>query len=184
MRRWDSFGRLYRRRRRPRIEIAKSGVQVVFKIVFLSGKAWLYSGTGPLAALHEHDVKGWTYGVSINLDLKAVEKNDIGKEIRVPATVRTKLEHFLDNMFEVSSLFLDFDSTDLLDFDPAGVKACSNDGKALDQLAEFMQFFLMEQRKQGNPLSWVFHRRRDQDLVRTPGSRPFNPQCCDLQCLP
>jgi hypothetical protein len=102
----------------PEAVISESGTSITFVLRFRPGTAWFHVGNGPLAALTKYEMTGWSYGIDITLDLIAVEKEDINNTIVVPPLVESQLTGFLDNMFSVSSLFMDFQSTDLMRFDP------------------------------------------------------------------
>ncbi len=135
----------------PQINISESGTNVTFILNFRSGTAYFWVGDGPLAQLTRFDMTGWKYGVSITMDLKAVERDDIGKKIRVPDIVKNQLYQFMDNMFTVNHLFMDFESTDLLKFDPTNTDTKEVGDVGKKQLAEFMQFYLIDLIRQGNP---------------------------------
>jgi len=135
----------------PRIDIKASGTALVFILHFRSGTACFWEGFGPRAYLQSYDMAGWEYGVGISLDLKAIEKNDIGSKLKVPDLVENQLNHFMTDMFKVNSLFLDFESTDLLNFDPAYSSAREAGDTSLQQLVEFMSFYLADLVKKGNP---------------------------------
>ena len=133
---------------RPRIAIPASGTLVTLVLDFLSGTAWLGGGFGPLAGVRQYDVAGWSYGVAVTLDLAEVARENVG---HVPAGVQAQLGAFMDDMFRVDHLFLDLDAADLLRFDPAatGTGPAGDDGNR--QLAAFMQFYLRDVARGGNP---------------------------------
>ncbi len=135
----------------PQIAITSSGTDVTLVIGFEAGEAWLYGdATGPLAQLTHHNAGGWTYAVGISLDLAAVKADDLGHGIAVPSEVEAQLSGFLDQMFRIDHLFLDFDSVDLLDFDATKTVAPTG-GEGAKAFTEFMQFFLTSLVRNGNP---------------------------------
>jgi hypothetical protein len=108
-------------------------------------------GEGPLAQLTSYDMRGWSYGIDVNMDLAAIAKEDIARKVAVPPNVRDQLTQFTDNMFTVNSLFMDFESTDLLQFSPMHSTAGAAGDPGLDALALFMQFYLKSLVTSGNP---------------------------------
>lgn len=135
----------------PRIDIPASGTLVTLVLEFLAGSVWTGGGFGPLAGVQEHDAAGWSYGVSITLDLAAVDRDDLAKNAGVPPIVKQQLNGFLDVMFQVDHLFLDLDSADLLRFDPTTTHAGDAGDAGQRQLAMFMQFYLGSLSRGGNP---------------------------------
>ncbi|MFD0586509.1 hypothetical protein ACFQZE_00735 [Paenibacillus sp. GCM10027627] len=136
----------------PQIDIVENGSNIVFVLHFLSGTAYLWNGVGRFAELVAYDMTDWKYGVSINLDLKTVEKDALSKSNAVPDLVKNQLYNFIDNMFSVSSLFMDFESVDLLRFEPAHTDTGKEAGDSgCQQFILFMQFYLKELQEKGNP---------------------------------
>lgn len=135
----------------PQIVIAESGTNVTFLLKLRGGTACFWEGNGPLATLQTFDMTGWSYGITITLDLKGVEKQDLGNKVKVPELVKDQLYHFMDSMFTVNHLFMDFESTDLLRFDPAHTDTKDAGDLGTKQLVEFMQFYLKDLVKSGNP---------------------------------
>lgn len=135
----------------PQVKISESGSNITFILNFQSGTAYFWDGEGRRANLVPYDMTGWTYGIVITLDLKAVEKDDIGKKIKVPDLVKDQLYHFMSSMFSVNHLFMDFESVDLMRFDPAHTDSKGSGDIGLKQLASFMQFYLADLVKKGNP---------------------------------
>lgn len=145
----------------PQIEIEESGSNVTLVLKFLSGTAYFARGM----ALKHYDMKGWKYGIAITLDLKAVEREDIGKKIKVPNLVSDQLYRFMDSMFSINHLFMDFESADLMRFVPAHTSVTppapppdpaapppSTPGQVGEAaFVEFMQFYLTNLVAAGNP---------------------------------
>lgn len=152
---------------RPRIAIPASGTLVTLVLDFLSGTAWLGGGFGPLAGVRQYDVAGWSYGVAVTLDLAEVARENVG---HVPASVQAQLGAFMDDMFRVDHLFLDLDAADLLRFDPAatGTGPAGDDGNR--QLAAFMQFYLRDVARGGNPFI-LGYAATTTDATRVPADR-------------
>ena len=153
----------------PQVNISASGQNITLVLDFSKGTAYFWVGQGPKAKLRQFDMKGWKYGVSITLDLAQVEKDAIGKSIAVPPLVERQLKQFVDDMFRVSSLFMDFNSTDLLRFDPAHTAAAGAPDIGMQQFVEFMNFYLTKTVKDGNPyiLGYTIQTTPQQPSART-----------------
>lgn len=135
----------------PQVQISQSGTDITLVLAFRGGTAYFWSGNGPMAQLTKFDMTGWSYGIDVDLDLVGIEKDDIGKKIAVPDNVQAQLSGFMDNMFSISSLFMDFESTDLVRFNPVHSDAGSSGDPGLQQLVLFMNFYLKNLQAQGNP---------------------------------
>ncbi|MEM6624209.1 MAG: hypothetical protein AAF674_18460 [Pseudomonadota bacterium] len=131
----------------PRVELARSGTDVSFVLTFPKGEAWLYRG----GRLFQHDMSGWSYAIDIDLNLAEIAKEDIAKNKGIPEQVQQQLTDFSTRDFTVNNLFIDFNSVDLVRFDPAGTKAGDAGEMGMQALALFMQFYLTNQQKEGNP---------------------------------
>ena len=127
---------------KPQISIAESGTNVSFLINFLSGKAYFRDLDDPTFGLKEFDMTGWVYAVNITLDLKAVEMDDINKKIKVPDNIKNQLHDFMSNDFTVSHLFLDFNSVNLVRFDPLKTRTTGLCDPGQDLFIEFMVRYL------------------------------------------
>jgi hypothetical protein len=135
----------------PQIQITATGTLVTLVLNFVAGTAGLLSGVGPLARLQTFDMTGWSYGLAVSLDLAAVASDDIAQGKGVPDLVRSQLQNFTSRMFDVRRLFLDLESVDLLRFDPATSSAGGAGPAGLDALTLFMQFYLRDLLRSGNP---------------------------------
>ena len=135
----------------PQVAITESGSNITFILKFLNGTAYLWEGQGPLKKKKKFDMTGWQYGIDVDLDLTEIAKDDIGKNVAVPKNVKDQLQHFSDNMFTINHLFMDFESTDLLKFNPTHSNAGSAGDVGLQYLVTFMQFYLENLIKSGNP---------------------------------
>jgi len=135
----------------PQVSITDSGTSLTFVLSFRSGTANLWQGSGPLAELVQYDMTGWKYGIPVFLDLKAVEKEDIAKNLKVPDLVKQQLYSFTSNLFTVNHLFMDFESTDLMRFDPSHTDTKSAGDEGIQALAQFMSFYLKWLVSSGNP---------------------------------
>lgn len=135
----------------PAVHISDSGTNITFILNFHSGTACFWEGEGPLAQLKAFDMSGWSYGIDVDMDLAAIAKDDIARNGSVPQNVQSQLRQFSDEMFTINSLFMDFESTDLLRFNPTYSQAGTAGEVGLQSLTTFMQFYLTNLVKAGNP---------------------------------
>ena len=135
----------------PQVAISESGTNITFILKFQSGTAYFWEGQGPLAQLKKFDMTGWQYGIDVDMDLTEIAKDDIGKNVAVPKNVEDQLKNFSDDMFTINHLFMDFESTNLLKFNPTQSNAGSAGEVGLQYLVTFMQFYLENLIKSGNP---------------------------------
>jgi hypothetical protein len=135
----------------PQINISSSGKIVTFILKFTDGYAWFWEGFGGEAEMVKYDATGWQYAVTINMDLKQLQKDDLAKNVKVPGFVEDQLNNFMSNMFDVSHLFMNFQSTDLMKFDPEKTDAGAAKDQGVEQLVLFMNFYLKSITENGNP---------------------------------
>lgn len=136
---------------KPKIAINDSGKVITFMLEFVSGYAWFWKGTGPKAKLIKYPATGWQYAVAVNMDFKQLQKDNLENNIKVPDFVEKQLTEFMSNMFDVKHLFMNFQSTDLMRFDPAKTNAGDAKDAGIEQLVTFMNFYLNWLIKTGNP---------------------------------
>jgi hypothetical protein len=135
----------------PQINISSSGKIVTFILKFTDGYAWFWEGFGGEAEMVKYDATGWQYAVTINMDLKQLQKDDLAKNVKVPGFVEDQLNNFMSNMFDVNHLFMNFQSTDLMKFDPEKTNAGAAKDQGVEQLVLFMNFYLKWLTENGNP---------------------------------
>ena len=135
----------------PQIHISQSGTDVTLVLNFVDGSAYFWDGFGRLAQLVEYDMAGWKYGIDIDLNLAEIAKEDLAKNKKVPDLIKNQLEHFTENMFFIDHLFMDFESADLLKFNPTHTDTKASGQIGQDLLKSFMQFYLENLIKDGNP---------------------------------
>jgi len=135
----------------PQISINSSGKIVTFILKFTEGYAWFWEGFGGEAEIVKYDATGWQYAVAINMDFKQLQKDNLAKDIKVPGFVEDQLNKFMSNMFDVSHLFMNFQSTDLMKFDPDKTDAGAAKDQGVEQLVIFMNFYLKWLTETGNP---------------------------------
>ena len=131
----------------PQISIDRSGTDVSFRLNFVGGTAGFYAGP----VIRQHDMTGWTYAIDIDLDLLEISREDLQAHKAVPAHVKQQLTQFQDQFFTVNSLFVDFESVNLLKFNPTKSTAGAGGDAALQDLVLFMQFYLGGLKKDNNP---------------------------------
>lgn len=162
----------------PQVMIEQSGTVITFLLKFPSGTANFWVGRrNPV--LKQFEIKDWQYAVAIGMDLKALEKEDIGKKIKVPKNIENQLHHFMDNMFTVNHLFMDFESSDLLRFDANQTKTPGGGDVGEEVFVEFVNGFLTKQVANGNPyiLGYSIETRKDSNYgpgeIVPPSIRPM-----------
>ena len=126
----------------PQVEIGNSGNTVWLLLNFTSGNAFFADkgGYGPLAQPRHYTVEGWVYGFTVNLD-QAPWTSNAGA---TSPAVNEQLRQFIADQFNIKSLFLDFVSSDLLNFDP-GMSRCP------EEMAQFMNFYFKSIGSSKNP---------------------------------
>lgn len=90
-------------------------------------------------------MKDWQYGIGISLDFAQIARSDIEAAKPVPQIVIDRLTHFLSSGFSVAQLFVDFQSTDLVNFDPinTSVNQATDDARQafVYMMTSYLQFF-------------------------------------------
>ncbi|KAI1802876.1 hypothetical protein F4811DRAFT_572527 [Daldinia bambusicola] len=107
----------------PKVLIEESGTKVFLILHFDRGSAWL-SRPG-VNSLKEWDMAGWEYGIGISLDFAGIGRSNIGAKMPVPQIVLDRLTKFVSEGFSVSQMFVNFESTELVNFDPNHTKVPS-----------------------------------------------------------
>lgn len=131
----------------PSVSITTTGTVIAFDMNFQSGTAWLNNGFGTLV---KHSTDSWIYSVNVQLGFSELAANDLKNKIKVPANVQQELEHFISSDFSVSHLFMDFESTNLLEPNSSTTTGKAGD-KATDRFILFMRDYLVYAQKNGNP---------------------------------
>jgi hypothetical protein len=136
---------------KPQLSIHQSGTVAMLVLNFLDGAFGYYGGSIRNPIWNTVDMTGWVFGISVNMDLAGLAKADINSSIAVPSEVENQLTTFMDNMFTVNHLFMDFESTDLINFDPTITNVGSADDDVKKQFVFFMQEYLKAQKDGKNP---------------------------------
>ncbi|MEQ8967952.1 MAG: hypothetical protein RID91_19200 [Azospirillaceae bacterium] len=125
----------------PGIDIVEDGTTLRFVLRFTRGTLHYYYVTGepPEIVWADADMAGWTYALTVNMDIATVADPD--SEATSDA-VRQQLTDFTDADFRVGKLMLDFTSTDLLDYVPDGTAVGEAGSAALDVFAAMMKGYL------------------------------------------
>ncbi|KAI1644579.1 uncharacterized protein F4817DRAFT_318734 [Daldinia loculata] len=100
----------------PSVLIDHSGTDIVLVLHFDRGSAWLRDMNS--GRLKEWDMAGWQYGISISLDFAGIGRSDLQAGKAVPEIVADKLTKFVSEGFSVAQMFVNFESTDLVNFNP------------------------------------------------------------------
>lgn len=132
----------------PQVRIAETGTKITFLIDFQEGDAAFYIGGGRSGGFKTFEMKSWQYGVAVNLELQALSKD---KMDHLPQKVRDQLNKFSEEMFTIQHLLLDLNSTALSTPDALTTITPGANKPEHDAFVEFVQAFLEEQIKNGNP---------------------------------
>ena len=125
----------------PSVNIAGSGTSVEFTLTFLSGQSYMRNPISG-AMMTPKDMTGWVYAIDIDLDFAGISRGDIEKGIAVPENVLKQLESFTTDQFSVTSLFMNFQSTDLMRFNPVSTSVGAAGSSALSYFTAFMAEYL------------------------------------------
>jgi len=82
---------------------------------------------------------GWKYGIAIGLDFAEIERD---QGLAAPQRVIEQIQGFKTDMFRVSQLFLNFEDTNLMRFDPSVTDVGGSGTAALQQFTMFMSAYL------------------------------------------
>lgn len=125
----------------PSVNIASSGTSVEFTLNFISGQAYMRNSISG-AMMAAKDMTGWIYAIDIDLDFAGISRDDLDKGIAVPENVLKQLESFTTDQFSVSSLFMNFQSTDLMRYNPVSTSVGTAGSSALAYFTQFMAEYL------------------------------------------
>jgi len=122
----------------PSIDIKASGTVVHLILSFKSGKLYMRNQrTGNMSkGLH---MAGWVYGIAIGLDFAEIERD---QGMAAPQRVIDQIQHFTTDQFRVSQLFLNFEDTNLMRFDPSVTSVANSGSLAMEQFTFFMSTYL------------------------------------------
>jgi hypothetical protein len=135
----------------PQVQISETGSNICFILEFRQGSFGMALEGAVKEFVFGVDEGTWQYGVMVRMDLATLAKQDIQGKKTIPPNVQDQLSHFCDNMFTVNSLFMDFQSVDLINFDPNTTSAGKANQVGQQALSEFMKFYLLDLIKDGNP---------------------------------
>ena len=125
----------------PSVNISSSGTSVEFTLTFLSGQSYMRNPISG-AMMAPKDMTGWVYAIDIDLDFAGISRGDLQKGIAVPENVLNQLESFTTDQFSVSSLFMNFQSTDLMRFNPVSTSVGTAGSSAQAYFTTFMAEYL------------------------------------------
>ena len=136
----------------PRVRIDESGTNITFILEFIGGSAQLWKGNGPLASLAKFDdINGWKYGVVMNMNLAELENVDTQKGVKMPPDLKAQLSAFQNSMFTVNHLFMDFENTNLVRFDPSVTSVNGEGDEVMNAFVLLMVSYLKYIVANGNP---------------------------------
>jgi hypothetical protein len=122
----------------PSIDIKASGTVIHLILSFKSGKLYLRNQrTGNMSK--GLDMAGWVYGIAIGLDFAEIERD---QGLAAPQRVIDQIQHFTTDQFRVSQLFLNFEDTNLMRFDPSVTSVANSGTLAMEQFTFFMSTYL------------------------------------------
>ncbi|KAH8649747.1 hypothetical protein BGZ60DRAFT_534627 [Tricladium varicosporioides] len=127
----------------PSVEIKASGTVIHLILTFKSGKLYTRNQRSGLMS-KGLDMKDWKYGIAIGLDFAEIERN---QGMTAPQRVIDQIQHFKTDQFRVSQLFLNFQDTNLMRFDPSVTDVAKSGDTALDIFTSFMTKYLGEFKK-------------------------------------
>lgn len=104
----------------PTVSVENSGTIINLNLNFRKGTGWFF---GPTGGISSHDMTGWCYSIPIQLDFAGIAREDLQSSKAVPPIVLQRLTQFSSDGFAISQLFIDFDSVDLMQFDPTHTTA-------------------------------------------------------------
>ena len=136
----------------PQVRIDESGTNITFILEFIGGSAQLWKGNGPLASLAKFDdINGWKYGVVMNMNLAELENVDTQKGVKMPPDLKAQLSAFQNSMFTVNHLFMDFENTNLVRFDPSVTSVNGEGDEVMNAFVLLMVSYLKYIVANGNP---------------------------------
>jgi hypothetical protein len=135
----------------PELNIHESGTVAMLLLKFRSGTFGYWGGSPRHPTWETVDMSGWVFGITVNMDLAGLAKDDLDNKVKVPDNVKQQLTQFMDYMFTVNYLFMDFESTDLINFDPTVTSVGDAGDDVKKEFVFFMQEYLKAQKDTGNP---------------------------------
>jgi hypothetical protein len=121
------------------------------QISFTGGTASHYSGFGPKAVVVKVPIAGWCVAFTVNLNLAQVAHEQLLTAGKVPEEVRKILTAFDPSMFDVQSIFLDFENSDLVNYDPGHSIIGTDDAFVKQNFATVLGAWIGSHRGQDNP---------------------------------
>lgn len=125
----------------PSVNIAGSGTSVEFTLTFFAGQSYMRNPISG-AMMAPKDMTGWVYAIDIDLDFAGISNGDVKAGMAVPANVLKQLDSFTTDQFSVSSLFVNFESTDLMRFNPVSTSVGTAGSAAQAYFVAFMAEYL------------------------------------------
>jgi hypothetical protein len=122
----------------PSIDIKASGTVIHLILTFKSGKLYTRNlRTGNMSS--GLDMNGWVFGIAIGLDFAEIERD---QGMAAPQRVIDQIQSFTTDQFRVSQLFLNFEDTNLMRFDPSVTSVGNSGPQAMEQFVFFMSTYL------------------------------------------
>jgi hypothetical protein len=132
----------------PTVTLATAGKPntVILFINMPSGTFTYWVGHGPSSTQSQVDFQNWVYAFDVNVDFLAIEQSAIANGTGIPDVVKNTLNSFSSSMFTIQSLFMDFENSNIANYDPSLSHLPLPDGSSLSNDPELMaEFQLMLQ---------------------------------------
>jgi hypothetical protein len=91
--------------------------QARLSITFTSGNVQHYKGFGRNAEIVTTPITGWKLAFKVNLNLGQIAHDHLTTDSKIPPEILQKLEQFSSSDFSIQSIFLDFQNSDMVNYD-------------------------------------------------------------------
>jgi hypothetical protein len=127
----------------PTVTLAVSGKPntVILMINMLNGTLTYWVGHGPSSTQSQVNFQNWVYAFDVNVDFLSIESVDISTGTGIPAVVKDTLNNFDSSMFTIQSLFMDFENSNIANYDPSLSHLPLPDGSSLSSNPSLMAEF-------------------------------------------
>jgi hypothetical protein len=120
-------------------------------IAFTGGDISYYKGFGPSATVATQPLKGWKIAFNVNLNLGQIAHEHLANSAAIPKEISDILSKFDPSMFSVQSIFMDFQNSDLANYDPLNSAMNTDDAFLRQTFATHMGAWLKRQQGANQP---------------------------------
>jgi hypothetical protein len=120
-------------------------------IPFIGGNIQYYKGFGPSATIARQPLAGWTLAFNVNLNLGQIAHEHLVAGAAIPPEILKILTQFDASMFGISSIFLDFQNSDMANYDALHSVMHSDDNFLKQTFADHMGAWLKGHQGTSNP---------------------------------